>query len=125
MPVLVRDLAGEVGERAARVDLRHGRRGADRVADVDRRGERPLLPHEDRAGAGQVHRHQRVEQACGDAALRDQPAEAGARGEGGVEVQRVLVARQLGKRAHGRCVDGELACRLLADLVGSRARSLR
>ena len=79
------------------------------VPNEDRCGELPLLAEEDGAGAREVHRHQRVEQAGGEAALGHQPAEAGAGGERLVEVERVVVAGELGVPANLVRGDGHRA----------------
>lgn len=66
--------------------------GSDGVADVDGRGELPVLTQKHRAGSRQVRRHQRMDQPRGEPTLHDEPPELRARGERRVEMQRVMVA---------------------------------
>ena len=70
--------------------------GRDRIADVPRRRELPVLAEEHRSRARQIHRDQGMQQARGQAALDDEPPELGVGRERFVEVQRVVVALHLG-----------------------------
>ena len=63
----------------------------DGVADVDRRGELPVLAQEHGARPGQVHGRERMKEAGREATLHDQAPEPGARGKGGIEVEGVVV----------------------------------
>ena len=63
--------------------------GSDGVADVHRSSELPVLTQKHRSRSRHVHRDQRVQQPGGEPALYDKPAELRARGERGIEMQRV------------------------------------
>lgn len=65
--------------------------GGDGVADKDRRGEFPVLAEKHRAGARQIHRHQRMQQAGGQTALHNQAFEFGVGNEALVKMQRVAI----------------------------------
>ena len=96
--------------------------GGNRVADVDRRRELPLLAQEHRAGPGEVHRHERVEEPGREPALDDEPSEAGARREVGVEVQRVVVAGERGEGLDVVLRQGQRSTCGLADVRRSIGR---
>ena len=85
---------------------------------------------EDRAGAGEVLGDDGVQQAGGDAALDDDPAEARSRGDGLVVVERVAVAGQLGEELDVPRRDAARAAGGVADvrhaptgLHGSQSRT--
>jgi hypothetical protein len=72
----------------------------DRVADEHGRRELPVLAEEDAARPWKIHRHQRVQKAGREATLHDQLLELRSRREVPVEMDRVVVARDLGERAY-------------------------
>jgi hypothetical protein len=75
-----------------RYDLCFGR---NRVVDVNRRGELPVLTEKHRARSRHVHGDERMQEARGQATLHDETTELRAGGKRRVEVQRVVVARNL------------------------------
>ena len=93
-----------------------GGRGGDHVAGPDRREEPPRHLEEDAPGSGQLLGDERVEQSGGHAALDDDAAEAGARGEVVVVVDRVAVPGDLGEELDVATGDGPGASGDGADL---------
>jgi hypothetical protein len=82
-----------------------GLRG-DHVTGSHRGEEPPRHLEEDAPGPRKLLRDQRVEQPGGDAALHDDPAEAGPSGEGVVVVEGVPVAGQLREQLDVAVPDG-------------------
>ena len=78
--------------------LQHLDLGRDGVARAHGLQEPPVDLEEHAAGAGEVLGDDGVQQAGGDAALHDDPAEAGRRGELRVVVERVAIAGHLGEQ---------------------------
>lgn len=114
LAVLAAHRHAQLRDRLARVNRQHLCLRRDRVADVHRRGELPVLAQEHRARPGQVHRHQGMQQPGGQPALRYQPPKARAGGKGLVEVQGVIVAGQRGKGLDVLGGQGQRAGRALA-----------
>ena len=104
--VLIDDADAELADGLVRLQGQHLDLRGEGVAEIGRGEVLQRLAHEDGPRARQVHGHERIQHARGDAALRDEPAEAGARREVGIEVQRVAIARDLGVELHVAREDG-------------------
>jgi len=75
----------------------------------------PVLTQEHRARPGEVHRHQGVKQSGREPSLNDQLAELCPGDELAIEVEWIVVARQLGERFHVLGRERETAGGPLAD----------
>ena len=92
------------------------------------------MGHEDAAGAGQIHRHQSVQQSSRDPALRHQPPESRLGRESLIEVQGVVIPRNGGVRldrfaGHGQaalclCAYRRIRHGVLADELGTKVARL-
>ncbi len=69
--------------------------GGHGVADEHGIDKPPVRFEKDRAGSGQVHRHDRIQQTAGQAALHDQFPEPRGSREVGINVKRVVIAGNL------------------------------
>src|SRR5206468_1493027 len=76
--VLVGDGRAELADRLVGLERQHLDLRGQRVAEIRRGQILERLTHEDRAGAGKIHRDERVEHAGSDPALGDETAEPGA-----------------------------------------------
>ena len=84
----------ELGHRLGRMETQHlhGRRNG--ISNVDRGGKPPVLAQKDGAGARNVHRHQRVQEAGRQPALHDQPTKPGLPRERLIEMKRIVIPGQ-------------------------------
>lgn len=97
---LVPDGAGHRNEGERHLDLAHLRFGQHLLADVERRREADLLVEEDAAAAGHPGAEHGRDQAVDEDAVDDGRLERGGAGVGRVQVDGVVVARQLGEQLH-------------------------
>ena len=89
--------------------------GGDRVANEHGIAEVPVRFEKDRARPWKVHRHNRIQQAAGEAALYDQFAEPGGRRELGIIVEGVVIAGDLTVKPNVFRCKRRCSRRLLSD----------
>lgn len=96
--VLHRARHGDEGER--HLDLANLGLGQHLLSDVERRGEADLLVQEDAAAARHPGPEHGRDQTVDEDAVDDGRLEGGGAGVDGVQVDRVVVTRQLGEQLH-------------------------
>lgn len=96
LAILSGDLHAELRNGLRSVDTQDFDKSGDRVSDEYRRREVPVLTQKHRSRSRQVHGDEGVQQPSGESALYHRALEGGRGDKSVVEVQRIVIAGNLG-----------------------------